>query len=780
MTSDSEFRAYHHIENMLKRLGWDTRNPAKGGDVYTQGEFKKHDTLLESALGSERPENVVRIGWDGGYHYWIIEAKRIHKELTKALKEAKEYAEKINKKDSEHFARFATGVAGTPDNSFLVETHYWNGKEWGEVSINNHATTGFLSREQCQDILSKNTGNVAQFDDSPDRFLEKANAINKTLHNNGIAVGDRAKMMGALLLAMADDGNMRIHSDPEKMIREVNGNILHILREHGKEEFSDTIRLILPATAKNHRDYRKAIVETLQHLREMNVRSAINGKDDALGKFYETFLKYANGAKEMGIVLTPRHITKFAVDVLGITRKDKIFDPACGTGGFLVSAMDALRDKFRTVAEYNKFKESNLFGVEKEDSVYGLALVNMIFRGDGKSGLQDGNCFDHEFWQVNDRVCVYMHKNGMEPENPKHGKRPFSKVLMNPPFKLNIGETEFVDYALRQMKKGGMLFAILPEVSIGGKKFENWRQELIKRHTVKAVVKLDKNVFYPIQEGTYGLIVKAHNPHKANDKTFVGMLHDDEHRHRRSKMLSRHEAVDNVERLTDDLRRFLLNKPVEDREREQTITTINPESFSSLAYIKDTEPKNMPYLIDRGLGLVLAKIRAQTAGSLYAKEADNLKAFPLSNFIKKIEMVRVESLKELPAGKIPVVSATIKNNGIDNWKDVQTDKLLENCISISKTHNTKPCQAFWHPYKFAAIGTVHVIKPISEFTNKHAVLYLCQAITDANAWRYDYASTVDLNELKVYLPTLRERGGVDYKTIIAEGKRQVKIFENLL
>ena len=86
----------------------------------------------------------------------------------------------------------------------------------------------------------------------------------------------------------------------------------------------------LPATEKNHKQYRKPIIETLQHLREMNIRSAINGVDDALGRFYETFLRYANGAKEMGIVLTPLHITQFAVDAFGIGISDRVFDPACG------------------------------------------------------------------------------------------------------------------------------------------------------------------------------------------------------------------------------------------------------------------------------------------------------------------------------------------------------------------------------------------------------------------------------------------------------------------
>ena len=116
-----------------------------------------------------------------------------------------------------------------------------------------------------------------------------------------------------------------------------------LLRKHGKSEFFDTIKLAMPATQKNHKNFRTAIVEVIGQLREMNVRSAINSGDDALGKFYETFLKYANGAKEMGIVLTPRHITKLAVEALDVGHEDIVFDPTCGTGGFLVSAMDHVR-----------------------------------------------------------------------------------------------------------------------------------------------------------------------------------------------------------------------------------------------------------------------------------------------------------------------------------------------------------------------------------------------------------------------------------------------------
>jgi len=177
-------------------------------------------------------------------------------------------------------------------------------------------------------------------------------------------VGERAKILGALLLAIAEDPNIRIFNDPTRMIEEINSNVSQILSRHGKSSFSDVIKIPKPPTQRNHKFFRKAVVEVLQHLREMNVRSAINSGDDALGKFYETFLKHANGAKEMGIVLTPRHITKFAVEILNVNAKDVVYDPACGTGGFLVSALDHVKKTTNNEKEFEQFLEKSLWGVE--------------------------------------------------------------------------------------------------------------------------------------------------------------------------------------------------------------------------------------------------------------------------------------------------------------------------------------------------------------------------------------------------------------------------------
>ncbi len=759
----------------MKELGWNTKNPRRGGSVYTQHEFYNHDDLLTEALGRKSPENIVLIPYDRYYRYWVIEAKRSHRQLGVALREAKSYADRINSIEPDA-ARFSTGIAGSPEESFYVQTNYWNGSSWQVVSINNYETTGFLSLDQCSNIIDRNSSQAAIFDDDPNRFLSKANAINRTLHRNQIPVGDRAGFMAALLLALAQDGNMRIHERPTALVREINGNIVDMLRLHGKEDFANSIKLALPATPKNHKQFRKAIIETLQHLREMNIRSAINGGDDALGKFYETFLRYANGAKEMGIVLTPRHITQFAVDVLKIGRRDRVFDPACGTGGFLVSTMDTMRKSLggSRQKEYEDFKSNCLFGVDKTDDVYSLALVNMIFRGDGKSRMYDGDCFDHDFWERDGEVFYTL----PEDREPQGAVRPFSRVLMNPPFKQIPDEAGFVDYAIRQTKPDALLFAVLPAVIIHGSRYSEWRKGLLKRHTVLAAIKLDKNVFYPIAESTYALIVKTHCPHKFENKTFMGILHDDEHRTRRSKMLSKYATKDNVEQITGELRRFISGKPCkEDAPREQRLVSINPDEgcdFAPESYLSNRAPKRPLDLSDLSTTLYKAKyvVRSRQKTRTIHK-VENQKLFPLGDFIEKEMSPTLDNLKDLPAGNVPVISATADNNGIADWKGVPKEVRLENCISISKTHNTKPCQAFWHPYKFAAIPTVLLFKPIDEFVDdENAILFLCQSITETNSWRYDYGRNVILKKLEVFLPCTKS-GEVDMKRIIQIAEKAV-------
>lgn len=80
-------------------------------------------------------------------------------------------------------------------------------------------------------------------------------------------------------------------------------------------------------------------------LKRLNIRAVLQSDADFLGMFYEAFLRYGTDNNAMGIVFTPRHITRLCVEMAGIEIGHNIIDVTCGTGGFLVSAFDALKKR---------------------------------------------------------------------------------------------------------------------------------------------------------------------------------------------------------------------------------------------------------------------------------------------------------------------------------------------------------------------------------------------------------------------------------------------------
>ncbi|HEY5208008.1 MAG TPA: hypothetical protein VIJ42_01045 [Stellaceae bacterium] len=112
--------------------------------------------------------------------------------------------------------------------------------------------------------------------------------------------------MAALLLAELSSTPPNIEErDPSTLISDINGRAKSILLQQGKGNFFEYVRINLPSTPDNHVKLRRALVDTIQELHNLNIRSAMNSGSDWLGAFYEVFLKYANWAQDLGIVLTP-------------------------------------------------------------------------------------------------------------------------------------------------------------------------------------------------------------------------------------------------------------------------------------------------------------------------------------------------------------------------------------------------------------------------------------------------------------------------------------------
>lgn len=606
----SEVHAYVYIKEQLKILGWNVKNPAKSpaGEVYTQNECLLHPEI-KKGLGLLKPENVVKLSETD---YWVLEAKPDHKQLDTALNEACEYADKINKATSIITARIVTGVAGNDEDTYLIKHQYWDGKKYVPITVNGREPTGLLSKELCQELVKTKNPTIKDIPFIPEHvFLQKAESINEILHNGGINLNLRARYIAALTLCYASKTMPNRDNDPKELIEEINSRVEEVLEKEGKKEFAAFITLSLPTRRDNHKKIRNAIIQTFQELDNLNIRSAMNSSTDVLGKFYEVFLKYGNGAKEIGIVLTPRHITEFAADVVNVTHKDIVYDPTCGTAGFLVAAFDYVK-KNSTKEQTDYFKKHCLFGVDQDEPVIALAIVNMIFRGDGKNNIREGNCFNQHLVPKTRNGSVSASYSG-EPSE----KKAVTKVLMNPPFALKTEqekEYKFIQYALEEMDDGGVLFAVIPKSVLIEKDSLVWRREqLLKNNTLLSVVTFSPELFYPLGVHTLGVFIKKGIPHPPKQSVLWIRALNDGYLKKKNKRLRSIKAEDDLKKVKDLIKGFLINpsQPVTNIPEFQKASPIDfsSENHEFLELVPEAYLDNTPMTTEKVYGDIEAHIR---------------------------------------------------------------------------------------------------------------------------------------------------------------------------
>lgn len=232
---------------------------------------------------------------------------------------------------------------------------------------------------------------------------------------------------------------------------------------------------------------------------------------DVIGQFYGEFLRYTGGDKKaLGIVLTPRHITELFSYIANVAPNNIVFDPCCGTGGFLVAAMHEMFKQAITEEQKTKIKKEGLVGIEQQPNMYALAASNMILRGDGKANLHQGSCFDDAIT----KEIVSM--------KPDIG-------MVNPPYAQKgkgLHELAFVEHMLDCLKPGGIGVAIVP-MSCAIIPHET-KESLLKKHCLEAVMSMPDELFTPVGTITCVMVFTAHRPHKQeNRKTWFGYWKDD-------------------------------------------------------------------------------------------------------------------------------------------------------------------------------------------------------------------------------------------------------------
>ena len=238
---------------------------------------------------------------------------------------------------------------------------------------------------------------------------------------------------------------------------------------------------------------------------------------DVKGIAFERFLgSYFRG--DMGQYFTPRELVEFIIKMIKPNHKDRVLDPACGSGGFLLYTMEHIQ---REASEYyeegtteyhtywHDFAEKRLFGIEVNDAIARIAKMNMIIHDDGHSNVIG-----------NDALINF---NKLYDQNRGFKKESFDIILTNPPFGANIKKAEkpyLEDYTLGERRNSqkteilflercfdflkwgtGKLAIVLPDGILNNSSLQYVRDYIEQHFRIRAVVSLPQTAFRYYEAG---------------------------------------------------------------------------------------------------------------------------------------------------------------------------------------------------------------------------------------------------------------------------------------
>jgi len=235
----------------------------------------------------------------------------------------------------------------------------------------------------------------------------------------------------------------------------------------------------------------------VSHLEAINFnKTDLDTKGVAFEQFLDGFFK-----GDFGQYFTPREIIQFAVEMLKPTADDYVLDPACGSGGFLLYAMDYVRHEAERLYDedeetarfrhWHDFAKDRLFGLEINDEISRVAKMNMILHDDGHTNIVGFDALDR-FDKLKDQ------KKKLAPDS-------FDLILTNPPFGAVVKETEkgkaFMEgwELLRYVAKGEQSEGSAGEMSSD---FKAGKKSVKARASIKTEILFCERVWNFLKPGT--------------------------------------------------------------------------------------------------------------------------------------------------------------------------------------------------------------------------------------------------------------------------------------
>jgi type I restriction enzyme M protein len=214
------------------------------------------------------------------------------------------------------------------------------------------------------------------------------------------------------------------------------------------------------------------------------------------GDIYEQILNDLQSAGNAGEYYTPRAVTAFMANRIDPHPGEILFDPACGTGGFLTCALSHMRERYVKRPEHEGAMQAGLRATEKKQLPHMLCVTNMLLHGiEDPSFVRHDNTLARPYisYTQSDRVDIVL-------TNPPFGGREEDGIETNFPAHFRTRETAdlFLALIIRLLKPGGRAAVVLPDGTLFGEGVKTrLKEHLMEECNLHTIVRLPNSVFKP-------------------------------------------------------------------------------------------------------------------------------------------------------------------------------------------------------------------------------------------------------------------------------------------
>ena len=473
------------INNWLVNLGWNIDESSPTCNCFTE----RARTIEENKkFKGYKPDYVLYSSTDSK-PIAIIEAKRQGESLEKALTQAKDkYAIPLDVK-----------IIFITDGLFIQAYHL---DDADYLYYNSEIVTEFLTEKRIELFINGGSKIFSEkiVTHSKIELIKIFQDANDVLRKDGLSEGRErfTEFSNLLFLKLISDIEKQREEDGlprrleqiycwdeycNKNAKELNEYINQIVLPRFDREYNHTSDIFNKKLLINKPENLKAIIESIT-----KIGNLLDTNSDIKGDAFEYFLKNSiSVGNDLGEYFTPRHIVKLMVELMDLKFEETIYDPCCGTGGFLIEAFKNIKSKCKnTKANIELLENKTVFGREISTTSR-IAKMNMIIMGDGHNNIEQKDSLE---FPIKEKYDVVLTNFAFSQKTDYGSFYDFDTTDANPIFLKHIYDS---------LNKDGRCAVVVPEGVLFDtkKEYVKIRKLLTENAEVEAVIRLHNFVFKP-------------------------------------------------------------------------------------------------------------------------------------------------------------------------------------------------------------------------------------------------------------------------------------------